>query len=98
MSMHRWGHALDSLEHFAERPALGRQPHSRLRPSRKRRSRLLADRTHALGVLGVRRFGLLRSSFLIKRSMDVVCSALGLVLMAPLAVGRVRRGELVRAS
>ena len=41
------------------------------------------DDLEGLGVLGVRRFGLTRSSWLVKRTMDVAGSALVLVLAAP---------------
>ena len=42
------------------------------------------DDIDGVTVLGVRRFGLSRSSAFIKRAMDVVCAGAGLLLMAPL--------------
>ncbi|MCW3066631.1 MAG: sugar transferase [Solirubrobacterales bacterium] len=42
------------------------------------------DDLDGVTVLGVRRFGLARSSSFIKRSMDVTCSAVGLVFISPL--------------
>jgi exopolysaccharide biosynthesis polyprenyl glycosylphosphotransferase len=41
------------------------------------------DDLEGLNVLGVRRFGLTRSSWLVKRATDVVGSLLGLVLLSP---------------
>jgi lipopolysaccharide/colanic/teichoic acid biosynthesis glycosyltransferase len=41
------------------------------------------DDLDGLNVLGVRRFGLTRSSWLVKRSMDVVGSGVALVLLGP---------------
>jgi exopolysaccharide biosynthesis polyprenyl glycosylphosphotransferase len=41
------------------------------------------DEIHGVTVLGVRRFGLTRSSHLVKRGFDVVGSVLGLVLTSP---------------
>jgi exopolysaccharide biosynthesis polyprenyl glycosylphosphotransferase len=42
------------------------------------------DDLEGVNVLGVRRFGLTRSSWIVKRTTDLVGSALALVLMAPL--------------
>lgn len=42
------------------------------------------DRLDGLTLLGLRRFGLSRSSALIKRSLDLTVAAVGLVLLAPL--------------
>jgi exopolysaccharide biosynthesis polyprenyl glycosylphosphotransferase len=42
------------------------------------------DDVHGITLLGVRRFGLSRSSLILKRSFDLVGSALGLILLAPL--------------
>jgi exopolysaccharide biosynthesis polyprenyl glycosylphosphotransferase len=42
------------------------------------------DDVEGLGVLGVRRFGLTRSSWAVKRSMDLLGSLLALTLLAPL--------------
>ncbi len=42
------------------------------------------DDVDGMTMLGVRRFGLSRSSWLLKRAFDVVLSAIGLVLIAPL--------------
>jgi len=42
------------------------------------------DDVDGLTVLGVRRFGLVRSSAFVKRSLDLAGSALGLVVLAPL--------------
>jgi exopolysaccharide biosynthesis polyprenyl glycosylphosphotransferase len=47
-------------------------------------SSVVFDDLHGLTVLGVRRFGLTRSSHLIKRSFDLVGAAVALVLTAPL--------------
>jgi len=41
------------------------------------------DDLEGLNVLGVRRFGLTRSSAMVKRAMDIVGSAIGLVLVGP---------------
>jgi exopolysaccharide biosynthesis polyprenyl glycosylphosphotransferase len=42
------------------------------------------DQLHGMTILGVRRFGLSRSSLLIKRAFDVVGAALGVLAVAPL--------------
>ena len=42
------------------------------------------DDLEGVNVLGVRRFGLTRSSWLIKRGLDVVVSTVALVVLAPL--------------
>jgi exopolysaccharide biosynthesis polyprenyl glycosylphosphotransferase len=47
-------------------------------------SSVVVDDVDGLRVLGVRRFGLTRSSLVIKRVFDMVGSGLGLVLLAPL--------------
>jgi exopolysaccharide biosynthesis polyprenyl glycosylphosphotransferase len=44
------------------------------------------DQVHGIVLLGVRRFGLTRSSRLLKRGMDVAVSACALVFLAPLLV------------
>jgi exopolysaccharide biosynthesis polyprenyl glycosylphosphotransferase len=44
------------------------------------------DRLDGLTLLGVRRFGLTRSSRALKRGLDVVVSAVGLIALAPLLV------------
>jgi exopolysaccharide biosynthesis polyprenyl glycosylphosphotransferase len=44
------------------------------------------DDLEGLGVLGVRRFGLTRSSWAVKRSMDLVGSLLALTVLAPVLV------------
>jgi exopolysaccharide biosynthesis polyprenyl glycosylphosphotransferase len=49
-------------------------------------SSIEVDDLHGLTLLGVRRFGLSRSSALLKRSFDAVGAALGLLLTAPLLV------------
>jgi exopolysaccharide biosynthesis polyprenyl glycosylphosphotransferase len=46
-------------------------------------SSVVFDDVRGLTVLGVRRFGLTRSSAAIKRSMDVAISAFGLIVLAP---------------
>jgi exopolysaccharide biosynthesis polyprenyl glycosylphosphotransferase len=45
------------------------------------------DDVEGIMLLGLRRDGLSRSSKLVKRSMDLVCSSLGLVALAPLMAG-----------
>ena len=47
-------------------------------------SSVVVDNVEGLRVLGVQRFGLSRSSRLVKRSLDVVASAVGLLVAAPL--------------
>jgi exopolysaccharide biosynthesis polyprenyl glycosylphosphotransferase len=47
-------------------------------------SSVVVDDVDGLRILGLRRFGLSRSSLIVKRSMDVAASTLGLVLVAPL--------------
>ena len=47
-------------------------------------SSVVVDDVDGLRVLGVRRFGLTRSSLLVKRTLDVTASTLGLILLAPL--------------
>ena len=47
-------------------------------------SSVVVDDVDGLRVLGVRRFGLTHSSWLVKRSLDVTASGLGLVVLAPL--------------
>jgi exopolysaccharide biosynthesis polyprenyl glycosylphosphotransferase len=45
------------------------------------------DTLNGLTVLGVRRFGLQRSSMVVKRTMDIVGAGLGLVAVSPLLLG-----------
>jgi exopolysaccharide biosynthesis polyprenyl glycosylphosphotransferase len=45
------------------------------------------DTLNGLTVLGIRRFGLQRSSMAVKRAMDIVGAGLGLVAVAPLLLG-----------
>jgi exopolysaccharide biosynthesis polyprenyl glycosylphosphotransferase len=58
------------------------------------------DTLNGLTVLGVRRFGLMRSSRAVKRAMDIVGSAIGLVAASPLmvlivaAIGVTSRGPI----
>jgi len=47
-------------------------------------SSVVVDDVDGLRILGVQRFGLTRSSWMVKRAFDVACSAAGLVLTAPL--------------
>ena len=44
------------------------------------------DDIDGVTVLGVRRFGLSRSSAAIKRAMDIACASLGLIVLSPLLV------------
>jgi lipopolysaccharide/colanic/teichoic acid biosynthesis glycosyltransferase len=45
------------------------------------------DDLEGLGVLGVKRFGLTRSSWLVKRTMDVAGSGVALILLSPVLIG-----------
>jgi exopolysaccharide biosynthesis polyprenyl glycosylphosphotransferase len=47
-------------------------------------SAMVVDELDGLRILGVQRFGLTRSSRLVKRAMDVCAAGLGLLLLAPL--------------
>ena len=47
-------------------------------------SSMVVDELDGLRILGVQRFGLTRSSWLVKRAMDVCASAAGLIVLAPL--------------
>jgi exopolysaccharide biosynthesis polyprenyl glycosylphosphotransferase len=47
-------------------------------------SSVIVDSIHGMTVLGLQSFRLTRSSYLIKRALDVVCASLALVLLAPL--------------
>jgi exopolysaccharide biosynthesis polyprenyl glycosylphosphotransferase len=49
-------------------------------------SSVVFDDLEGINVLGIRRFGLTRSSWLVKRSMDVTASAATLVLLSPLLI------------
>jgi exopolysaccharide biosynthesis polyprenyl glycosylphosphotransferase len=45
------------------------------------------DDVDGITVLGLRRYGLSKTSWYLKRSFDIVCSSLGLVFTAPLLLG-----------
>ncbi|HET9126327.1 MAG TPA: sugar transferase [Solirubrobacteraceae bacterium] len=47
-------------------------------------SSVIVDSIHGMTVLGLQSFRLTRSSYLVKRALDVVCASLALVLLAPL--------------
>lgn len=50
-------------------------------------SSVIVDDVEGLRVLGVARFGLTRSSRIVKRAFDIVASGLGLILISPLMLG-----------